>query len=48
MYEMDGRFITRVTPDVREDITDCVQDMKSLGETVQEVNLDKLNHAVMI
>ena len=48
MYEMDDPFITRVTPDVRKGITDCVEHMKSLGATVQEVNLDKLKHAAMI
>ncbi|CAG2166990.1 unnamed protein product [Oppiella nova] len=45
MYEMDDPFITRVTPDVRKGITDCVHHMKSLGATVQEVNLDKLKHS---
>ena len=48
MYEINDPLLSRVSSETKKGIDRCVQHLQSLGATVREITLDKLEHSFLI
>ncbi|XP_054156891.1 fatty-acid amide hydrolase 2-A-like [Oppia nitens] len=48
MYEINDPLVSRVSPQIHKAIDDCVNHLKSLGATIQEINLKQFEHSFLI